>query len=200
MCDDFDIILIVDDIQLGNGRSGDFFSFEAAGIVPDMVCMSKSIGGGLPLSMVLIKPSLDTWEPAEHTGTFRGNQLALVAGSVLVDYWQDATFMSKLANNVSTVTTALTGLVPQYPHLEHRGRGMIHGLDLQDGSVASDIAQRCFKRGLIIETAGARGQVLKFLAPLTIDADTLGTGLDILEDCTQQVLGDATVRTAGNRG
>lgn len=90
ICREFDILLIIDDIQVGNGRSGEFFSFEFAGINPDMVTLSKSIGGGLPMALLLFKPHLDQWKPGEHTGTFRGNNLAFVASKVSLDhYWQN---------------------------------------------------------------------------------------------------------------
>lgn len=181
LCDDHDIILIVDDIQTGNGRTGKFFSFEHAGIVPDIVCMSKSVGGGLPFSLVLIKPDLDVWEPAEHTGTFRGNQLALVAASVLLEYWQDQEFLDQLSSNIARVTSALNEFAIRIPGASRRGRGMIQGLDMGHGELARDITRRCFDNGLIMETAGASGQVLKFLAPLTIDSETLEEGLSILE-------------------
>ncbi|MDX5332492.1 MAG: diaminobutyrate--2-oxoglutarate transaminase, partial [Gammaproteobacteria bacterium] len=76
LCQEKDILLIIDDIQVGNGRTGDFFSFERAGIKPDIITLSKSIGTGLPMSIVLMRPEIDQWEPGEHTGTFRGNSLA----------------------------------------------------------------------------------------------------------------------------
>src|SRR5699024_9106844 len=79
ICKEHDILLIIDDVQAGNGRTGTFFSFERAGIDPDIVCLSKSIGGyGLPMAITLIKPEYDIWDPAEHNGTFRGNNLAFV--------------------------------------------------------------------------------------------------------------------------
>ena len=85
LCRRHDILLIVDDIQVGNGRTGKFFSFEHAGLTPDIVCLSKSIGGGLPLSIVLIRPECDAWQPGEHTGTFRGNNLAFIAATAVLD-------------------------------------------------------------------------------------------------------------------
>lgn len=86
-CSKYDILLIVDDIQVGCARTGTFFSFERAGIVPDIVVMSKSIGGaGLPFALTLFKPELDIWAPGEHNGTFRGNQLAIVAAKAGLEY------------------------------------------------------------------------------------------------------------------
>lgn len=181
LCNEFNIVLIIDDIQTGNGRTGEFFSFEAAGIVPDIVCVSKSIGGGLPLSLLLIKPNLDIWNPAEHTGTFRGNQLAFVAANELLNYWDEPKFLSQLKTNCEATKNGLEQMVKLCPGSSIRGRGMIYGLDVMDGNLACDIARRCFENGLIIETAGARDQVLKFLAPLTIDAQTLSKGFECLE-------------------
>ncbi|MBX2838597.1 MAG: diaminobutyrate--2-oxoglutarate transaminase, partial [Gammaproteobacteria bacterium] len=114
LCTDLDIVLIVDDIQTGNGRTGDFFSFEAANIIPDVVCISKSIGGGLPLSLLLIHSSLDIWQPGEHTGTFRGNQLAFVAGSTLLKLWLDDDFKSTLATNCAAAESQLQDIADQF--------------------------------------------------------------------------------------
>lgn len=188
LCDEMDIILIVDDIQTGNGRTGRFFSFEEAGIVPDMVCVSKSIGGGLPMSLLLIKPELDVWNPAQHTGTFRGNQLAFVAANALLDYWNDAAFLDMLSGNCQTSIDALKNIANHCEGATVRGRGMILGLDVVHGELAHDITRRCFANGLIMETAGASGQVLKFLAPLTIDSATLTNGLACLETSVQEAL------------
>lgn len=190
LCDEFDIVLIIDDIQTGNGRTGQFFSFEASGVVPDMVCVSKSIGGGLPLSLLLIKPSLDVWKPAQHTGTFRGNQLAFVAASELLTYWAEPEFLNSLQSNCAAVQSGLERLARQCPGASVRGRGMMQGLDVGDGGLACEITRRCFRNGLIVETAGARDQVLKFLAPLTIDAQTLSEGFDRLEMSMREALVD----------
>lgn len=88
ICDEHDILMITDDIQIGNGRSGYFFSFERAGVVPDMVVLSKSISGfGLPMALLLMKPELDIFRPAEHNGTFRGSQLSFVGGTAGIRYF-----------------------------------------------------------------------------------------------------------------
>ncbi|MEM6986008.1 MAG: diaminobutyrate--2-oxoglutarate transaminase, partial [Pseudomonadota bacterium] len=182
ICDDFDIALIVDDIQVGNGRTGTFFSFEPAGIQPDIVCLSKAIGGGLPLSLVLIKPELDGWKPGEHTGTFRGNQLAFVAANAVLPLWHDETFVHQLKRNSTTAHNLLKAITQKHSVITLRGRGMIWGLSVPEQRIADAITQMCFERGLIIETAGAKGDVLKFLAPLTIEPSTLEAGLAILAE------------------
>ncbi|MEX0707395.1 MAG: diaminobutyrate--2-oxoglutarate transaminase, partial [Woeseia sp.] len=89
LCREFDILLIIDDIQVGNGRTGTFFSFERADLYPDMVTVSKSLGGGLPLAILLMRPELDQWRPGEHTGTFRGNNLGFVAATEALKYWEN---------------------------------------------------------------------------------------------------------------
>lgn len=182
ICKKYDILLIIDDIQVGNGRSGTFFSFEEAGIRPDIVCLSKSLGGGLPLSINLINPDCDTWQPGEHTGTFRGNNLAFVAGTAVLEYWR-GDFESHIARRSFVIEAFLQNLCKKYSDLDmsYRGKGMIWGLDVKQGGFASEITKQAFENGLLIESSGSEGQVLKIMAALTIDMDTLRDGLQRLE-------------------
>lgn len=191
ICDDFDILLIVDDIQVGNGRTTDFFSFERAGIKPDIITLSKSIGGGHPMSLVLLKPELDKWTPGEHSGTFRGNNLAFVAATVALDtYWSDDTFSKNLKVKAKLVEKRMQNLVTTMPEhvIEIRGCGMIWGADFKDASFASDICAQCFLDGLVVETAGADGNVIKFLGSLMITDDLINEGFDILDNAAVKVL------------
>jgi diaminobutyrate-2-oxoglutarate transaminase len=179
------IPLIVDDIQAGCGRSGDFFSFEQAGIRPDIVVLSKSLSGyGLPMSLTLISPELDVWEPGGHTGTFRGNNLAFVgASAALRTYWADATFSSETKRKGALLHDRLSAIAARHPgHLEVRGRGMFGGLaSLTDPSFAGRVSREAFENGVLIETAGAHSEVLKFLPPLITDDQTLLKGVGIVE-------------------
>jgi diaminobutyrate-2-oxoglutarate transaminase len=184
------VLLIVDDIQVGCGRTGPFFSFEPAGIQPDVVCLSKSIGGfGLPLALVLLKPELDVWAPGEHNGTFRGNNLAFVTGAAALDYWRDDSLSREVARKSDLARKRLLEIAGRSPELqpEVRGRGLILGLRLAPDGVAGQVSQAAFQRGLIIETAGPRGEVLKLLPPLVIDDRDLERGLEILADATAEV-------------
>jgi diaminobutyrate-2-oxoglutarate transaminase len=192
ICHKHDILLIVDDIQVGNGRSGKFFSFEHAGISPDIVCLSKSIGGGLPFSINLIKPEIDAWKPGEHTGTFRGNNLAFVAGRAVLDYWK-GDFEADIAERSGIIEARLKAIVKRFEkrNLSCRGLGMIWGLDVGKGSIAKDIIQGCFKAGLLIESSGADDEVIKIMAALTIDPLTLDNGFDILEGVLLEVLAES---------
>ncbi|MCA9971616.1 MAG: diaminobutyrate--2-oxoglutarate transaminase [Anaerolineales bacterium] len=182
-CREHGILLIVDDIQVGNGRSGDFFSFEAAGITPDMVTLSKSIGGGLPMAILLLKPELDAWQPGEHTGTFRGNNLAFVASAAALDsYWRTAEFGQSVRQKSALLKDELEKTAQEFPALQARvrGRGLIYGLEIPADGLARRVSRRAFEKGLIIELAGARNQVVKFLPPLTIAEETLRRGVDIV--------------------
>ena len=191
ICQKHDILLIVDDIQVGNGRSGKFFSFEHAGISPDIVCLSKSIGGGLPFSINLIKPEIDAWKPGEHTGTFRGNNLAFIAGLAMLEYWKHD-FESDIAERASIIEARLNVIVKRFENrgFSCRGKGMIWGLDVAQGTVAKDIIQGCFKAGLLIESSGADDEVIKIMAALTIDILTLDKGFDLLETVLLEVLAE----------
>jgi diaminobutyrate-2-oxoglutarate transaminase len=179
------IPLIVDDIQAGCGRAGDFFSFEESGIVPDVVVLSKSLSGyGLPMSLVLIKPELDVWEPGGHTGTFRGNSLAFVgATAALRNYWADDTLGHEIKRKGELLQERLAAVVARHPgELEWRGRGLMQGIaSLTDPDFASRVSREAFEHGVIIETAGAYSEVVKFLPPLTTDDNTLLAGVDIVE-------------------
>ena len=180
-----EIPLIVDDIQAGCGRSGDFFSFEESGIRPDIVVLSKSLSGyGLPMSLVLISPELDVWEPGGHTGTFRGNNLAFVgATAALRNYWADDDFSIETRRKGELLQSRLATIAARHPgHLVERGRGLFRGLaSLTDSTFAARVSHEAFGRGVVIETAGAYSEVVKFLPPLTTDDETLLRGIDVVE-------------------
>ena len=174
----------MDDIQAGCGRTGPFFSFEPAGIQPDLVCLSKSISGcGLPMALLLIRPGLDVWRPGEHNGTFRGNNLAFVAGRAALDYWLDDQLERSVAALAEYAHGRLQELHQRYPALcaAPRGRGLLLGLPCHRPQVAAEVSRLSFQRGLVIETAGPEDEVLKLLPPLVIAREQLAAGLDILE-------------------
>jgi diaminobutyrate-2-oxoglutarate transaminase len=199
VCRAHDIRLIVDDIQTGNGRTGKFFSFEHSGIVPDIVCVSKSIGGGLPMSIVLMQSELDVWQPGEHTGTFRGNNLAFVAAAAVLQYWSDPDFEASLQLRSHTIRWRLESILARYPDqgFSVRGRGLMFGFDIVDGKRARQIIDRCFECGLMLEACGATDQVLKFMPALTIEMDLLVKGLDIFESAFDFVLKGSSANLPG---
>jgi diaminobutyrate-2-oxoglutarate transaminase len=191
ICREYDILLIVDDIQVGNGRTGTFFSFESAGIRPDIVAISKSIGGlGLPMSLVLIDRKIDLWKPAEHTGTFRGHNLAFVAATAALNtYWKDQEFSQDIVRKGRLVSEELLGIKSKYPELcsDVRGRGLIQGLEFKNPANAKAVSKRAFQRKVIIELAGPDDQVVKFLPPLVTPDEVLTEGLSIIKECIHAI-------------
>jgi diaminobutyrate-2-oxoglutarate transaminase len=185
--------LIIDDVQAGCGRTGPFFSFETAGIVPDLVCVSKSISGyGLPLALTLIRPDLDLWQPGEHSGTFRGVDLSFVTGAAaLRAYWHDDALELATAEKSERIKTALGQLVQSMPEMcsAARHRGLIQGLEFVSGDLARDVRDAAFDLGLLVETSGRRGEVLKVLPSLTVADEDLDRGLEILVEATTKVCG-----------
>jgi diaminobutyrate-2-oxoglutarate transaminase len=186
---DHGALLIVDDIQAGCGRTGTFFSFEEMGIEPDLIPMAKSFSGmGLPFAALLIKPEHDIWGPAEHNGTFRGNTHAFVTARVALEkFWRDDAFQQGIAAKAEMLRDALSRIADTIPGARLKGRGMMQGVDVGNGDLAGAICARAFELGLIIETSGARDEVVKVLAPLTTPEDTFAKGLDILAQAVRDV-------------
>ncbi|HLT56369.1 MAG TPA: aminotransferase class III-fold pyridoxal phosphate-dependent enzyme, partial [Bacillota bacterium] len=191
ICKRWDMLLIIDDVQAGCGRTGTFFSFEQAKIEPDIVCLSKSISGsGLPMALTLIKPEHDRWQPGEHNGTFRGNNLAFITAAVALEYWKTEQFSMEIREKAALVTKRIADILDKYPQLqgEARGRGLMQGIAIPEEGLAQKISKQAFRCGLILETSGPKDEVLKFLPPLIIDNEGLHEGLDIVEQCMKFVL------------
>ncbi len=191
ICRKHDVLLIVDDIQAGCGRTGTFLSFEEAGIKPDIVTMSKSLAGyGLPFAVVLIRSDIDQWKPGEHNGTFRGNNHAFVTAKAAIDeYWSDDNFTKQIKKKGQYISNRLDKIVEKYGkgNFTCKGRGMFLGINCVNGDLAGKITSNAFKNGLIIETSGADDQVVKFLCPLTIRDENLKKGIDIVEQAIKEV-------------
>lgn len=192
VCKKHDILLIVDDIQSGNGRTGDFFSFEAAGITPDIVTVSKSLSGyGLPMALVLLKPELDIWKSGEHNGTFRGNNMAFVTARTAIEtYWKDDKFLNEVRAKSAILEQGLKAICDKYgpSHFKLKGRGMMRGIACNSGELAGQISQTAFTKHLIIETAGPEDEVVKCLMPLTITEEDLKKGLRLLAESVDEVM------------
>jgi diaminobutyrate-2-oxoglutarate transaminase len=197
LCAEHDMLLIVDDIQMGCGRTGPFFSFEPAGIDPDIVCLSKSIGGyGLPLAVTLMKPELDVWDPGEHNGTFRGNNAAFVtATAALREFWSDGATSAATAEREDRMRSALVDLASSHldAGVDTRGRGLAQGLVFEsEPAMAAAVCRRAFERGMLLETSGPQSEVVKLMPPLTIGMDELDTGLELLTEVVDEVVERAT--------
>lgn len=192
ICREFDCLFIVDDIQMGCGRTGPFFSFEAAGITPDIVCLSKSISGyGMPMALTLFRRDLDTWEPGEHNGTFRGNNPAFVTATVaLQEFWSDDHLTQEVARKARLITAGLESIVDANPEANAmvRGRGLIQGIHCDVEGLADEVARGAFERGVILETSGPNSEVVKLLPALTIEDEALERGIAVVSESMEAAL------------
>jgi diaminobutyrate-2-oxoglutarate transaminase len=183
------IVLIVDEVQTGFARTGDMFAFEQAGIEPDIIVMSKAIGGGLPLALLGIKRQFDAWAPGAHSGTFRGNQMAMATGMATLKVLQQQDLAAQAQQRGDWLKQQLMLLQQRYPALgQVRGRGLMLGIEIVDERQAPDalsslpmdvalaaaIQQQCFKHGLLLERGGRNGNVVRLLPPLIIDDEQCG--------------------------
>lgn len=192
ICTEENILMIVDDIQVGNGRSGTFFSFERADIIPDFVVLSKSISGfGMPMSLLLMKPEYDCFRPAEHNGTFRGNQLSFVGATAGINYFIDKGLEGEVKRKASIIEKYIVeNILPIDERLVFRGLGMIWGIDFisVDPNLALEVVHRAFDNGLILEVAGRNDAVLKIMPPLTIQDEVLLEGLEIIKNIIEEIM------------
>ncbi|MFQ3544914.1 aspartate aminotransferase family protein [Halobacillus rhizosphaerae] len=197
------IPLIIDEVQTGIGRTGRMFSFEHAGIVPDVFVLSKAIGGSLPLSVVIYDQSIETWEPGAHIGTFRGNQMAMAAGAATLKYVKDNKLDKHAEAMGNYMLDSLKDIQSHVPELgDVRGRGLMIGVEVVDpaqpqssngsypanSELASNIQQECFKRGLILEVGGRHGAVVRFLPPLIITENQVDEVITIFRQAVQASL------------
>lgn len=179
LCQTFKVLLIIDDVQAGCGRTGSFFSFEQSGITPDIVCLSKSLSGmGIPFALTLIRPELDIWKPGQHNGTFRGNNLAFVtATTALREYWKDDAFQEQIHNRGTLLKTSVEELCKHYPGTAYTGRGMFVGIRFSDPLLAQQVAANAFANKLLVETSGLHDTVVKLMPALNIPNSSLAVGV-----------------------
>jgi diaminobutyrate-2-oxoglutarate transaminase len=189
---DLGALFIIDDIQAGCGRTGSYFSFDGMGLDPDIVNLAKGIGGfGTPLAMNLVKPEHDAhWSPGEHTGTFRGQGFSFVAGVEALKYFDDDALMNDVRKKGERMRARLQSICDAHDNrsFQVRGKGMMQGLDVVDGSLARQAVANCFERGLILGACGGGGNVLKLIPPLTIPDADLEEGLDMFEASVEAAL------------
>ncbi len=201
LCRRRDMLLIVDDIQMGCGRTGAFFSFEQAGIVPDIVTLSKSVSGyGLPMALTLLRPELDIWRPGEHNGTFRGfNPAFVTATAALEEYWRDGRLQKQTLARGEQMEQGLRAVAAGRPGPapEVRGRGLAWGVEFADPSRAAAVCARAFELGLLLETSGPRDEVVKLFPPLTIEEQELEEGLALFASAVRGT--ERPARPAGPR-
>jgi len=184
LCDKYGVLLICDEIQAGCGRTGPFFSFERAGVVPDIVLMAKSIGGiGMPLAITLLKPEYDVLSPGEHNGTFRGFNLAFVAGKTALDIYVRDNLESVAKHKEDIIRNFFDTHLPELgSDITARGAGVMWGVDFKayPPKLAFNIRKICFEHGVILELCGREDTVVKIMSAITIPDDILIRGLEIV--------------------
>ncbi|WSV99660.1 diaminobutyrate--2-oxoglutarate transaminase family protein [Streptomyces sp. NBC_01006] len=184
------IPLIADEVQTGVGRTGAFWGVDHAGVVPDVMVLSKAIGGSLPLAVIVYRSGLDVWAPGAHAGTFRGNQLAMAAGAATLAYVRKNRLAERAGALGERMLTALRDLASAHPCIgDVRGRGLMIGIELVDPdtgapapTLAAAVRQECLNRGLIVELGGRGAGVVRLLPPLTLTDDQAAAVLDRLAD------------------
>jgi len=190
LCRSRGVLLIVDDVQMGCGRTGSFFSFEQSGITPDIVCLSKSISGyGLPMALTLLRPELDIWKPGEHTGTFRGNNPSFTTATAALDFWQDPAFLDRISEAGMTLEQGCRSLAADCSDVISgvRGRGMVWGLVCREADLARSVCERAFANRLLVERSGCNNDVVKLMPPINISEADMALGLDALRDSLKEV-------------
>ena len=199
---ELDIPMIVDEIQCGIGRSGKFFAFEYADIVPDVILTSKAIGGSQPLSVVIYNKKLDKWEQGAHAGTFRGNQLAMAAGTVVMNRVSKPEFLEEVREKGKIIEERLLALKAKTKIIgDVRAKGLMIGTEFVNpkgqpdgigslptsGEIAAKVQKICFENGFVAEKGGRGGSVMRCLCALNITKDEINTAMDIFEKVVLQV-------------
>ncbi len=199
---ELDIPLICDEIQCGMGRSGRVFAFEYANIVPDVILASKAIGGTQPMSVVIYNKKLDVWGPGSHAGTFRGNQLAMAAGTVVMKRISKPEFLADVVRKGELFKNRLLSLQKECPIIgDVRGKGLMLGIEfvdpngekdlmghpLESGTICARVQKECFEHGLVMEKGGRYGSVMRCLTALNISNEDLIKGIEIFEKVVRSV-------------
>ncbi|MDX2932653.1 diaminobutyrate--2-oxoglutarate transaminase family protein [Streptomyces ipomoeae] len=209
------IPLIADEGQTGVGRTGRFWAVEHSGVVPDVMVLSKAIGGSLPLAVVVYRDDLDVWQPGTHAGTFRGNQLAMAAGTATLAHVRENGLAERAETLGAHMLTQLRGLAGEFPCVgDVRGRGLMIGIEMvtpdaaqpSDApgphppapSLATAVQRECLRRGLIVELGGRHAGVVRLLPPLTITDEQTNAVLDRLADAVASVAATAVARRPGH--
>lgn len=189
-----EIPLIVDEVQTGCGRTGTWCAFEQFDIEPDVIVLSKAIGGGHPVSVILYHERLDCWKPAAHTGTFRGNQLAFAVGAAQLRLMEREDVLGNVRKIGSYLRDGLRRLQERYDFIgDVRGLGLMLGMEFTPlgpwsaGEVVDRVRMAALHKGLIFEPAGRKGSVARFLPPLNLTREEADEALGILEAAIAEV-------------
>ena len=194
-CDKYSIPLIVDEVQSGIGRTGKLWASEYLGITPDIMCISKSIGGGVPISSIAYRSDFDQIPKAFHLGTYRGNPLGMAAGAAILDIVKDDIFLGRVRSKGMELLKRFLEVANNSKIIgDVRGKGYMIGNEIVTSKqgkspgteLAGKIRESMFRKGVLMHTCGHYGNVMRFMAPLTIEDDLLDRGMSIFEDAIRE--------------
>jgi diaminobutyrate-2-oxoglutarate transaminase len=196
----FGVPLIADEVQAGMFRTGSSWAFEHCDIEPDIVVISKGLGGGVPIAVIVVRERFDVWEPGAFTGTFRGNAMAFAAASAVIRFARDTGLSEQVSAKGEIFLNGLKALAAQSDIVaEARGAGLMLGAEIVDPDtpwsvgaapapeLAQDIQRASLRNGLIVEIGGQYGNVVRLLPPLTIQESDITAALTAFEAAVRQV-------------
>ena len=184
-CDERNMLLIVDEVQTGAGRTGTLWAYEQSGIEPDIMTLAKGLGGGVPIGCVLAKEHAAVFEPGDHGSTFGGNPLATAAGAHVMRRLTEGGVLDNARARGEQLRQRLAGLEDRYPAVTGvRGKGLLRGLELR-AEIAAEIVTAALRRGLLVNPV--RPNVVRFMPALTVTEEEIDRAADIIEQALNEV-------------
>ena len=189
LCTEHNILLVVDEVQSGFGRTGKFFGFEHAGIEPDVIVMAKGLGSGVPISGIASRRELmDKWIPGSHGGTYGGGSaIAAAAATATLNVIRDEKLVENAAVRGSQLTMGLRSLQKRYPIIgDVRGHGLMVGTEFKDKDITKAVHQACLKRDLLLLTCGTYENITRWIPPLIVTEAQINDALSIFEEALKE--------------
>ncbi len=188
LCDEYEALLIFDEVQCGMGRTGKLFAYQHYGVEPDVLTVAKGLGGGVPIGAVVANKKSDVFEPGDHGSTFGGNPLACTAGITVMKEILSNGFLDRVGRVGTYFKNSLKQLKKEFPQIirEVRGIGLMLGMQLNPEVEAKDLTMRCLEKGLLVASAG--NNVVRYLPPLIVTEKNVDMGMDILHKCLKDMV------------
>jgi len=194
LADKHSIPLIIDEVQTGIGRTGKMWASQLYGVTPDIMCVSKSVGGGVPISNIVYREEYDDLPVSFHLGTYRGNPLGLAAGSEVIRYLMNSDVLGRVERDGKYILSKFRDMMSESDIIgDVRGKGFMIGVELvrrgttePNQEAAQKLRESLFQKGLLMHTCGHYGNVMRFMAPLTIENDLVDKGLEIFKSSLKE--------------
>ncbi|MGI8909845.1 MAG: aspartate aminotransferase family protein, partial [Rubrobacteraceae bacterium] len=176
LCDEYDALLVFDEVQTGAGRTGHLYAYQGLGVVPDVLASAKGLGGGFPVGAILAREEYAALRPGNHGSTFGGNPLAMAAVRAVLGVVGDPVFLEEVRFKGKVLKNALEKLAERVPGAQMRGEGLLLGLDLADPDLAKSVFEHCLEEGLLVNLVG--GTTIRLAPPLTVTRTEVRLALD----------------------